>query len=220
MQRCKTAFRLGLHVVNVAEIAKKAMDGVQAKITDAIQAATFGAETGRIVFDMETAPGGYPSPTPKDRVESAYLEGFTAWPTEGDTLTSASKTYYVMATRDIVKAGGLYHVRLASEADLLWKSVTLQRATKVSDGAGGYTETWNDLAIVDGGIAAMSGNEGWSSDRLEAKSKWRLLIAYWGELFETDRVVIDGRAYNVSFVNDVQKRDEWTVLELGEGYVA
>lgn len=217
MQRCKTAFRLGLHVVNVAEIAKKAMDGVQAKITDAIQAATFGAETGRIVFDMETAPGGYPSPTPKDRVESAYLEGFTAWPTEGDTLTTSGKTYYIMATRDIVKAQGLYHVRLASDGNLLWKTVTLQRATKTSDGQGGYSETWADLAVVEGGIAAMSGTERWNADRLNAESKWRLLIAYWGQLYATDRVLIDGRAYSISFVNDVQKRSAWTVLDLGEG---
>ena len=122
-----------------------------------------------------------------------------------------------MGVRDIVKAQGLYHVMLGSEDRLLWKTVDIQRATKVSDGAGGYTETWNSLAIVDGGIAAMSGMEQWQSDRLESTSKWRLLIAYWGELFATDRVVIDGRAYNISFVNDVQKRDAWTVLDLGEG---
>ena len=64
-------------MVSVAEIAAKAMDGVQAKIVDAIQAVTFGAETGRIVFDQVKAPNGYPSPTEKDRVETAYLEG---WP--------------------------------------------------------------------------------------------------------------------------------------------
>ena len=188
----------------VNDIAKKAYDAVQAKITDAIQAATVGAETGRIVFDMEKAPKGYPSPTPEQRVESAYLEGFTTWPIEGDELTTSGVTYYVMATRDIVKAQGLYHVHLASEADLLWKSVTLQRAVKTSDGAGGYTEAWANLAVVDGGIAAMSGNERWNADRLNAESKWRLLIAYWGQLYATDRVLIDGRAYNISFVNDVQ----------------
>ncbi|QDP54146.1 MAG: putative head-tail joining protein [Prokaryotic dsDNA virus sp.] len=201
----------------VNDIAQKAYDAVQAKITDAIQAATVGAETGRIVFDMEKAPKGYPSPTPEQRVESAYLEGFTTWPIEGDELTTSGVTYYVMATRDIVKAQGLYHVHLASEADLLWKSVTLQRAVKTSDGAGGYTEAWANLAVVDGGIAAMSGNERWNADRLNAESKWRLLIAYWGQLYATDRVLIDGRAYNISFVNDVQKRNAWTVLDLGEG---
>lgn len=206
--------------VTVNNIARAAFDAVSAQITDAIQSATFGAETGRIVFDMEKAPGGYPSPEPKDRVESAYLEGFTTWPVEGDTLTTSGKTYYIMATRDIVKAQGLYHVRLASDGNLLWKTVTLQRATKTSDGQGGYTETWADLATVEGGIAAMSGDERWASDRLEARSKWRLIIAYWGDLFATDRVVIDGTAYNISFVNDVQKRDSWTVLDLGEGYVA
>lgn len=203
--------------VTVADIAKKAMDAVQAKITDAIQDVTFGAETGRIVFDMEKAPKGYPSPTPEQRVESAYLEGLTTWPIEGDELTTSGVSYYVMATRDIVKAQGIYHVALASEADLLWKSVTIQRAVKTSDGAGGYTEAWGDLAVVDGGIVAMSGNERWNADRLNAESKWRLLIAYWGQLYATDRVVIDGRAYSISFVNDVQKRTAWTVLDLGEG---
>jgi len=201
----------------VKSIASAAFDAVSAAITDAIQAVTFGAETGRIVFDMEKAPKGYPSPTPEQRLESAYLEGFTTWPIEGDELIADGVTYYVMATRDVVKAQGLYHVMLGAEDDLLWKTVTIERATKVSDGAGGYTETWSTLAVVNGGVAAMSGSEGWRTDRLEATSRWRLLIAYWGELFATDRVVIDGRAYNISFVNDVQKRDAWTVLDLGEG---
>jgi len=205
----------------VAEIAAKAMNAVQTKIPDAIHDAMLdnGASTytGRIVFDLEKAPTGYPSPTPETRVESAYLEGFTTWPSEGDTLTTSGETYFVMAVRDIVKAGGLYHVNLASEENLLWKSVTLQRSAKVSDGAGGYTETWSDLAIVDGGIVAMSGSERWNADRLNAESKWQLLIAYWGELFANDRVVIDGRAYAISFVNDVQKQGKWQVIDLGEG---
>lgn len=203
--------------LTVNDIAATAFNAVRAAITDAIQDVTFGGETGQIVFDMDKAPKGYPSPTPEQRLETAYLEGFTAWPTEGDTLTTLGKTYYVMGVRDIVKAQGVYHVTLGSEDSLLWKSVDIQRATKTSDGGGGYTEVWNSLAVVDGGIAAMSGSESWGSDRLEATSKWRLIIAYWGELFANDRVVIDGRAYNISFVDDVQKRDKWTVLELGEG---
>lgn len=205
-------------MVTVAEISAKAMDAVQAKITDAIQAVTFGAETGRIVFDMEKAPGGYPSPEPKDRVESAYLEGFTTWPIEGDTLTTQGVGYFVLAFRDIVKAQGLYAVRLGSVANLLWKDVDIERATKVSDGAGGYTETWATIATVQGGIVALSGMERMSADRIEAQSKWRLLIPYQDGLFATDRVVIDGRAYDVTFVNDVQKRETWHVLDLGEGF--
>jgi len=205
-------------VVSVAEIAAQAYDAVSASITDAIQAATFGAETGRIVFDMVKAPNGYPSPTEKDRVESAFLEGFTVWPGEGDTLTTSGTTYYVLSTRDIVKAGGLYAVRLASEANLLWKTVVIERPAQVSDGAGGYTETWSTLATVDGGIVAMSGMERMASDRIEATSKWRLLIPYQAGLLESDRVVIDGRNYNVSFVNDVQKKGTWHMLDLGEGF--
>ena len=201
----------------VNDIAKKAFDAVSAKITDAIQDATFGAETGRILFDMEKAASGYPSPAPANRIESAYLEGFTSWPTEGDTLTTSGENYYVMSVRDIVKAGGLYHVNLAAGSRLLWKNVALQRSAKVSDGAGGYTETWSDLAIVSGGIVAMSGSERWNADRLNAESKWQLLIAYWGDLFANDRVVIDGRAYAISFVNDVQKQGKWQILDLGEG---
>ncbi len=201
----------------VNDIAKAAFNGVQAAITDAIQSAAFGAQTGRILFDQEKVSSGYPSPTPEQRVETAYLEGFSPWPVEGDTLTSSGKTYYVMATKNIVKADGLYHVAVGSSENLLWKTVLIQRSTKVSDGAGGFTETWATVATLEGGITAMSGSETWRSDRLEAISRWRLLIAYWDEIFESDRVVIDGIAYGISFVNDVQKKTDWTVLELGEG---
>ena len=94
----------------------------------------------------------------------------------------------------------------------------IERQSEVSDGAGGYTKSWSTLATVDGGIVAMSGDERFASGRTEARSKWRLLIPYQASLTEKDRISIDGRAYNVTFVNDVQKRGQWHMLDLGEGF--
>lgn len=205
-------------MVTVAEIAAQAFTAVSASITDAIQSATWSGGSGRVVFDMDKASGAFPSPEAKDRVETAYLEGFSSWPAEGDELTSGGVVYYILATRDIVKASGLYHVALASEADLLWKTVTVERSTNTSDGAGGFTKAWvPQLPATKGGIAALNGMEKFTSDRIEATSDWRLIMQHFDGLLPSDRIDIDGRKYSITFVNDVQKRGTWHVLDLTEG---
>lgn len=204
-------------MATVGGIATAAFDAVAASITDAIKAASFGGDAARLVFDMERVGAGFPSPEPQGRVDSIYAEGLASAPAEGDTFTVGAVTYYVLGVKDILGAGGLYHLQAAAEANLLWKTVAIQAVTEIDDGAGGFTTSWATTATVSGGMVAMSGNERFTSARTEAVSMWRLLLPYQSGLTAKNRVLIDGIAYNVSFVNDVQKRGVWHVLDLDEG---
>ncbi len=208
-------------MTTVSDIAKQAYDAVASEITDAIQDATLnGAESGRVVFGGETAPSGFPMATDKDKPREAYLEGFDTVAAIGDTLEANSVTYHVLAVRDIVEAGGLVVARVMSDGDMNWQTATFNRLTRISDGAGGYSETYAPVAGLDGvsvGLVAMSGYETWASMRVEAQSKWQLWVKTDVEITEVDTVTIGSRTYNVTFVNDVEKRGIWQVVELDGG---
>lgn len=208
-------------MTTTALIAKAALDGVAAGITDAVKDATLSDGvtdyTGRVVFTGATAAGGFPGSTAKDRVNTAILEGFSASAQAGWTIVADTVTYYVLGVRDIVEAGGVVMARVIKEADMLWQSVTLRTRTETSDGAGGFTASWADIATVDGGLVAMSGAERWQSQRVEAVSSWKLVIRGGVSVNATDRAVIDGRDYSITFVNDHEARGDWLVLDLALG---
>lgn len=104
-------------------------------------------------------------------------------------------------------------------AGMLRTDCLFERQNRVSDGAGGYTESW---AAISGAptrchFKAMSGGERWASMRIEATSTARITVRYFSGLLESDRVTIGGRVYNIRFVNNVEMRNRWLVIDLGLG---
>lgn len=214
--------------VTVADIAKKAFDITAARITDAVQAGTLDdgnyTYTGRVVFGGEKAPGGFPIATAKDKPREAYLEGFSQVAAIGDTITAGGLVYHVLSVRNIVEAGGFVVARVVSASEITWTTGNFQRLTPISDGAGGYTQTWcsiPDLSAAYVGLVSTSdrepGSEQYQSQRIEAVSSWQV----WGkgleDIKEADRVVIGGVTYQIHFVNNIEGRGVWTVLDVGKG---
>jgi head-tail adaptor len=148
----------------------------------------------------------------------AYLEGFSEVPSLGWTLTIGAAVYYIGGVRDIVEAGGLIVANVIAESDLLWTTGTFERVTQTADDYGAYADTWATLsADVPVGLMAVSGAERWASSRVEAVSQWRAWCSPVAGLTERDRVVIDGTTYNIRFVDDIERRGVWQVLDLSQG---
>ena len=104
-------------------------------------------------------------------------------------------------------------------AGMLREPVEFQRAAKVSDDAGGYTEAW---AAISGAadrahVKAISGAERVYSERVEASTKWRITVRYFAGLLESDRVVIRDREYNIRFINNLELADRWLMIDLDGG---
>lgn len=104
-------------------------------------------------------------------------------------------------------------------AGMLKTAVTFQRLARTSDGAGGWSEAW---AAITGAperahVKALSGGERWASDRVEASARFRVTARYFAGLTEADRVLIGGRAHNITFINNVEFADRWHVLDVTGG---
>ncbi len=104
-------------------------------------------------------------------------------------------------------------------AGMLREPVTFQRATKVSDGAGGYSEAWAAIsdASTQAHVKALSGGERYASERIETSTKWRISVRHFSGLLESDRVVIRSRNYNIRFINNLELQDRWLVIDLDGG---
>ena len=94
-----------------------------------------------------------------------------------------------------------------------------QRKTRVSDGAGGWSEAWTHIAgaATRCSFKMLSGSERWQAMRTEATTRNRIVVRYFSDLTEADRVVIAGRRYNITAIDNVELRNRWMVIEIDGG---
>jgi len=208
-------------MATVAEITKAAFDGVAASITDAVLSATLddGTSTyaGRIVLAGEKAASGFPMSSAKDRVQDAVLEGFSVVANAGWTVAAGGVTYFILGVRDVVAAGGAVMARVISQSDMLWQTVTFESKARTSDGMGGYTDAWSALATVSAGVMYTGGNEGFDAMRVTANASLQLVVQAVSGLAADDRVVIGSDTYNITHVDDFERRGVWHVVTLESG---
>ena len=99
-----------------------------------------------------------------------------------------------------------------SEADLAYTRsqassalpdiVTIERLTRIDDGAGGQTNRWDQVYTdVPARLAERSGRDGIMAARESVEAAWTLTLPYNQEIAEADRVVHDGLTYEVVWVN-------------------
>lgn len=85
--------------------------------------------------------------------------------------------------------------------------VTIQRVTTVSNGFGGYTETWADH-ITEYGTALdqLSGNEFVKADKTFPGST-HILIGDIADITENDRVIVGNKHYDIKNVDNPMNMD-------------
>lgn len=102
--------------------------------------------------------------------------------------------------------------------------ITVERKTRVSDGQGGYTESW--AADPAGGVWArmdpLGGSERWQAMRVGSPVRYRAIVrwkddgsgnAYWSA---ADRVTFQGRTYAISAVYPYQGGNRFVEMMLAE----
>jgi SPP1 family predicted phage head-tail adaptor len=105
------------------------------------------------------------------------------------------------------------------KAGMLQTPVAFQRKTRTPNGTGGFVETWSVMAgsATRAHVKALSGYERLQSDRINAETKERMMCRYFADLRPDDRVIIEGRIYNITFINDVERRKRWYEIDLAGG---
>ena len=104
-------------------------------------------------------------------------------------------------------------------AGMLNTAISIERPTKTSDGAGGYSETWAAIrgAAKRAFVQSFSGSKTFASERLEGRTQLRIVCRYTSNILETDRVVIREKRYQITSINNVEFADKWLEIGLAGG---
>lgn len=104
-------------------------------------------------------------------------------------------------------------------AGQLRTGIRFERKTTTLTDAGGTTDTWTTIAgaPVRAMVKAVGGSERYASDRVEAHVRLRAVVPYFLGLKEADRVVIDGRAHQITFIDNMEFRNKWLRIDLQGG---
>ena len=93
------------------------------------------------------------------------------------------------------------------------QSITIQRATKTPDGAGGSSLVWNTIATVNGNLAQPSGQLMQNYDYLiGTTSTWMVRVPVGTNVLENDRLQVGGQTLRVQVL--LQPQSYQTALRL------
>jgi SPP1 family predicted phage head-tail adaptor len=109
-----------------------------------------------------------------------------------------------------IEASEIAEARADALAELFNDEATIQRASVGSDGGGGQTESWSNIATVPCTIAAVGGGEavslsakgttGIAGDRIDSRSTHVVTVTADTDVKSSDRLEVSGVVYEVNLV--------------------
>ena len=107
---------------------------------------------------------------------------------------------------------------------MLRHKITIQRKVSQADGAGGVILTWTDIrtlrakAIPAGGSGTAGiSNETVRAGRLRSKVAYVFIIRWVSGFRVDDRILFDGRFFNIQSIINMDERSLWGSMSAFEG---
>lgn len=94
--------------------------------------------------------------------------------------------------------------------------ITIQQLTRYDDNAGGYTETWNAVAIVWADVYPLKGQERYDAQQVLASLSHRVTIRYRAGVEPSMRLQYGNRTLNIESTIDPEERHRELILMCSE----
>ena len=91
--------------------------------------------------------------------------------------------------------------------------------TRVSDGGGGYTETFGPASPpikLPAMVKPRTAGERWYAGQISSREQALIVIRYRAGLTQSMRVAFEGRVFEVRALIDLEERHEWIEMECEE----
>jgi SPP1 family predicted phage head-tail adaptor len=95
--------------------------------------------------------------------------------------------------------------------------LTIESPQRLSDGAGGATVTWTQLASVWAHIKPVSARELRSAEQRAEKVTHEIVLRYRTDINSTMRLTGEGRTFNIEAIINEAERDRWLKCFCVEG---
>lgn len=100
---------------------------------------------------------------------------------------------------------------------MLRHTVTVQRATLSVNGSGGRSKTWATIHTIRAGAVNKGGLERVTADRVDASRRVEFTCRYSANIQEGDRIVFNGLAHNIRYIDNVEYRNRWLIINCDQG---
>lgn len=94
--------------------------------------------------------------------------------------------------------------------------ITFQRIAQVTDGMGGFTTTWSDVATVWAKVEPVSASERLISEKLETQRSHKVKIRYRSDITTDMRFTFNSRTFQVKGVHNPDERRVYTFIDAEE----
>ena len=95
--------------------------------------------------------------------------------------------------------------------------ISIERASEIPDGAGGFETTWSEIGTAWAWFKTMSGNERLYGMQLENPVTHKIYIRYRTDIDERDRIVYQGRYFNIRALLDLEELRRYIEITAEEG---
>lgn len=95
--------------------------------------------------------------------------------------------------------------------------IELQKESRVSDGMGGATVTWQTQATVWAHVRPLRGSERLQADTMEAPARYLVVVRYRQDVSESWRIAWNGKVMNINFIQDGGARSAYLPMECTAG---
>jgi SPP1 family predicted phage head-tail adaptor len=104
-------------------------------------------------------------------------------------------------------------VTSADRVAVFRKRVTIQNCTRVSDGQGGFDETWNDGSTVWAQIEPLKSYERFQAMQMQTPVTHRITMRYTDEITSASRIKFQSRIFWVKEVLDEEERKRFLTIK-------
>lgn len=94
--------------------------------------------------------------------------------------------------------------------------IVIERRVLTDDGIGGTTAAWSTYATVWAQVKQLGGAEVVRSQKTTATERLDITIRYRDDLRANDRVLHDGKVYNIAAIFDPAGTRKWTNIQCTE----
>ena len=100
---------------------------------------------------------------------------------------------------------------------MLRHTATVQRASLSVNGSGGRAKTWATLLTIRCAVVNKGGLERVTADRVDASRRVEFTCRYFAGLLEGDRIVFNGLAHNIRYIDNVEYANRWMIVNCDQG---
>ena len=95
--------------------------------------------------------------------------------------------------------------------------VDLQGPTRTSDGAGGYTESFSNIASIYADIRPQNALETYRQGQVQEKVTHKITIRYRSNISTNNIIKYESRTFNIKGIKNINERDRFLELLCEEG---